>query len=152
MATVWFNTLIEHFTHVHFWGVSNRRKMPILGKFAHFAPRQICRTTWIWVKCFTRVLKHTMAMTKIDLRKKLELKWPENVDFSNISKYPIHFLWISYIKYDPPGGESNDLQKCRKFFSKLFMIFLHKKKNADENLKKMVFLEHPITGAARPKF
>ena len=47
------------------------------------------------------------------------------------------------MKYDPPGGESNDLQKCRKFFSKLFMIFLHKKKYADENLKKMVFLEHP---------
>ena len=114
-----------------------------MGKFAHFAPRWICRTTWIWVKCFIRVFKHTMAMTKIDSRKKWELKWPENVDFSNISKNPIHFLWISYIKYDPPSGGSNDLQKCRIFFSKLFMIFLHKKKNADKNLKKIVFLEHP---------
>ena len=27
-----------------------------------------------------------------------------NVDFSNISKSPIHFLWIFYIEYEPPAG------------------------------------------------
>ena len=69
---------------------------------------------------------------KLIWEKKLELKWPENVDFSNISKYPIHFLWISYIKYDPTaGGGVKWPQKTMKNFSKLFMIFQHKKNKCE---------------------
>ena len=91
------------------------------------------------------VLNHTKAMTKIDLKEILELKWPENVDFSNISKYPM----TGFKERAPPGGTffsengHSDIWHIIPFFgSKFYVEFISGIKNATRRLLLEIQFSH----------
>ena len=151
MATIYYNNISKHFTHTHAvwhnWEGSKWSKLPIFSFLGQFDTLQKCKTTWIWVKCSKMLLEHDWAMTKIDLRRKFELRGRWNGKFSMFLKFPLYLTGISYTKYDSPAGGSNDLKNVRNIFSALLMIFVHRIKNSLKNLKKSVFLKHPTIHA-----
>ena len=62
-----------------------------------------------------------MAMSEIDLRKKIGLKLRSSGRFSIFLKFPLCFSWISYIKYDPDaGGDLSTLRHDLNGFSHSF--------------------------------
>ena len=71
------------------------------------------------------------------------MKW----QFLMFLKFSLYLTGISYTKYEPSAGGSNDLKNVRNFFSALLMIFGHRIKNSLKNLKKSVFLKHPSNDA-----
>ena len=77
-------------------------------------------------------------MSEIDWRKKIRLQC-RNLDIFLISlEFLLYFSRISYIRSDPPVGESNDLQMVWKFFPEHFIIIWMK----SEVLQYVVLLVH----------
>ena len=101
------------------WGGSKWPRNAKNGYFGHFDP-----------------LKHPKSLDyrwnalkpEIDLRMNPVLKLRRNDKISSYLEFPLYFSSISYIRYDPFVGGSNDLQMVWNFFPELFMIFLHRKK------------------------
>ena len=109
------------------------------GYFGHFDPPQIRRKPRLSVKCFKMLLGHIIGLSKIGLRINLLLEFRRNGKFSVYLVFPLYFSSISYIKYDPFVGGSNDLRLAWNFFPELFMIFLHRKKIATKFSKNVYF-------------
>ena len=111
--------------------------------FGHFDAPRTCQKPWLSVKCLETLFGHIKSLPEIGLRTNLILKFRRNGIISIYLEFPLYFSSISYIKYDPFVGGSNDLQMAWNFFPELFMIFLHRNEHSNTILKKCAFLVHP---------
>ena len=126
-----------------FHGMSKGSKWAFLSILGYFDNPKISWRKKCRAKCFDLVSRYVRDIPETPSEKEIQLKLTSNVRFSNFLKFPIHFQWISIVKFERPVGGSNDLQSCPNFFSELFMIFVHKIKKANKILKKVGNMVHP---------
>ena len=75
--------------------------LSILGHFDHLKKSWKAKRC---AKCFEFVSQHVRPIPEIHSVKEMQLKLSSNVRFSDFSKFPIHFHWISIVRFEFVGG------------------------------------------------
>ena len=139
---------VQRFSLQDFLGGQNGLKSSKMPNLTHFDP---LRKGGIWhtrEKCFEFVSQHVRAIPETHSEKEMQLQLSPNARFSSFSTFPIHFHWISIVKFEWAVGGSNDLQSSPIFFWQLFITFVHRIKKHNPKLKKSGNLKHPTVSSA----